>query len=139
MNRKRIGAIFRKELREYRRNGNTVVYTTGILPVVFLVQPLIAAFTLSSGAADSLRHEHSLIYMLAIPVLVPAALAAYSVVGERTQGTLEPVLATPVRREELVLGKALAAFAPSVVVATSSSPYMWSSSNSSPVPASRRP
>jgi hypothetical protein len=63
------------------------------------------------------HHAHSLIYMLAIPVLVPAALAAYSLIGERTQGSLEPMLATPVRKEELLLGKALAAFVPSVVVA----------------------
>lgn len=117
MNWRRVKAIFRKELREYRRNGNTVIYATAILPIVFLVQPLIAAFTLSSGASASLRQEHSLIYMLAIPVLVPAAISAYSVVGERAQGTLEPVLATPVRREELLLGKALAAFVPSVGVA----------------------
>jgi ABC-2 type transport system permease protein len=56
------------------------------------------------------------LYLLAIPSLVPAALAAYSIVGERLQGTLEPVLSTPVRSEELLLGKALAAFAPSVLV-----------------------
>ena len=54
--------------------------------------------------------------MLAIPALVPAALASYSVVGERLQGTLEPVLATPVRREEFLLGKALAAFVPSLTI-----------------------
>jgi ABC-2 type transport system permease protein len=39
------------------------------------------------------------------------------VVGERQQGTLEPVLTTPIRREEFLLGKALAALVPSVVVA----------------------
>ena len=33
------------------------------------------------------------------------------------QGTLEPVLPTPVRREELLLGKALAALVPSIAVA----------------------
>jgi ABC-2 type transport system permease protein len=55
--------------------------------------------------------------MLAIPVLVPATLASYSVVGERLQATLEPVLTTPVRRQELLLGKALAAFGPAVAVA----------------------
>ena len=55
--------------------------------------------------------------MLGIPALVPALLAAYSIVGERQQGTLEPVLITPITREELVLGKALAVFVPSVVVA----------------------
>jgi len=38
------------------------------------------------------------------------------VVGERVQGTLEPVLTTPIRREELLLGKALAVFVPSVAI-----------------------
>ena len=56
-------------------------------------------------------------YLLGIPAIVPAALAAYSVVGEREQGTLEPVLTTPVTREEFLLGKAIAAFVPSVLIA----------------------
>ena len=115
MNRRRILAIFRKELREYRHNGN-IIYAMAILPLIFLLQPLIEAFTISSNGSAAIRHENSLLYMLAIPVLVPAALAAYSVVGERIQGTLEPVLSTPIRSEELLLGKALAAFVPSVVV-----------------------
>jgi ABC-2 type transport system permease protein len=55
--------------------------------------------------------------MLGIPAIVPAAVAAYAVVGERQQGTLEPVLTTPVRREEFLLGKALAALVPSVAIA----------------------
>jgi ABC-2 type transport system permease protein len=54
--------------------------------------------------------------MLGIPAIVPAAVAAYAVVGERQQGTLEPVLTTPVRRQEFLLGKALAALVPSVTV-----------------------
>lgn len=116
MSRRRIAAVVKKELREYRRNGNVFIYATAVLPVVFIIQPLVEAFSLHSAAAAALRHEHSLIYMLAIPVLVPAALSAYSVVGERTQGTLEPLLTTPVRKEELLLGKALAAFVPSVLV-----------------------
>ncbi|MDQ2750635.1 MAG: ABC transporter permease subunit [Actinomycetota bacterium] len=116
MSWRRVRAILVKELREYRHNGN-IVYAMVILPLVFLLQPLIQIFTLPSSASATLHHEHSLIYMLAIPALVPAALASYSVVGERLQGTLEPVLATPVRREELLLGKALAAFVPSLAVA----------------------
>jgi ABC-type transport system involved in multi-copper enzyme maturation permease subunit len=115
MSRRRVRAIFRKELREYRHNGN-IVYAMVILPLVFLVQPLIQIFTLASSASATLHHEHALVYMLGIPALVPAALAAYSVVGERLQGTLEPVLATPVRREELLLGKALAALVPTLAV-----------------------
>lgn len=116
MNWRRVRAIVRKELREYRHNGN-VLMATAVLPLIFIIQPLIQVFTLSSKVAPALHREHALIYLLAIPVLVPAALAAYSVVGERTQGTLEPLLTTPLSREELLLGKALAAFLPSVVVA----------------------
>jgi len=115
VSRRRVRAIVRKELRDYRHNGN-IVYSTAILPVIFLIQPLIQAFTLPTSATTVLHREHALLYMLAIPVLVPAALAAYAVVGERIQGTLEPVLSTPIRREELLLGKALAAFLPSVAV-----------------------
>lgn len=115
ISRRRVGAIFSKELREYRRNGN-IVYAMVVLPVIFLVQPVVQIFTLPTSASAPLHHEHTLVYMLAIPALVPAALAAYSIVGERLQGTLEPVLSTPVRREELLLAKALAAFVPSVIV-----------------------
>jgi ABC-2 type transport system permease protein len=115
MSRRRVRAIYDKELREYRRNGN-IVYAMVILPFVFLIQPLIQIFTLPSSASATLHQEHSLVYMLAIPALVPATLASYAVVGERLQGTLEPVLATPVRHDELLLGKAIAAFVPSVVV-----------------------
>lgn len=116
LNWRRIRAVFRKELHEYRHDGN-IIYAMSILPLVFLIQPLIEVFTLPSAGSQTLRHEHSLLYMLAIPALVPAALAAYSVVGERLQGTLEPLLSTPIRSEELLLGKALAAFVPSIAVA----------------------
>ncbi len=105
-----------KELREYRHNGN-IIYAMAILPLVFLVQPLIQAFTLSTRAAAPLHHEHALLYLLAVPALVPAALASYAVVGERLQGTLEPILTTPISREELLLAKTLAVFLPSVLVA----------------------
>lgn len=40
MSRRRVRAIFGKELREYRHNGN-IIYAMVILPIVFLIQPLI--------------------------------------------------------------------------------------------------
>jgi ABC-type Na+ efflux pump permease subunit len=52
-----------------------------------------------------------------VPVVLPPVIAAYSVVGERDQGTLEPVLTTPVRGSELLLGKAVATFLPTVALA----------------------
>jgi ABC-type transport system involved in multi-copper enzyme maturation permease subunit len=113
---RRVRAIFRKELREYRRNGSIVV-GMAIVPLLFCIQPLVDVFALDSSASIPLRHGHLLLYMLGIPAIVPTFVAAYAVVGERQQGTLEPVLTTPIRREELLLGKALAALLPSIVVA----------------------
>ena len=116
MSRRRIRAIVRKEIRTYRRTGS-IVWAMAVIPFVFVVQPLISVFSLSSQAAMQLSHRHELLYMLAIPALVPVLLASYAVVGERQDGTLEPVLTTPISREELVLGKALAVFVPSIAVA----------------------
>jgi len=116
MSRRRIWAIVRKEVREYRRN-RSVIYGMAILPLVFAIQPLIAVLRLSSGASEGLAHEHVLLYMLGIPTLVPVFVAAYSVAGERQQGTLEPALTTPVRGDEFLIGKALAALLPSLLIA----------------------
>jgi ABC-2 type transport system permease protein len=113
---RQVRAIVRKELRDFRRNRNLTV-GMAIVPVLFSVQPLIAVFSLDPTASTPLSHEHVLLYMLGIPALVPSFVAAYSVVGERQQGTLEPVLTTPIRGEELLLGKALAALLPSLAVA----------------------
>jgi ABC-2 type transport system permease protein len=112
---RRIRAIFRKELREFRHNGSIVV-TMAVLPIIFIIPPLIALLELSSSQAGGLLSGDPLAYLLGIPALVPATIAAYAVVGERQQGTLEPVLTTPIRREEFLLGKALAALLPAMVI-----------------------
>ena len=116
MSRRRIRAIVRKEVRVYRRNGSIVV-AMAVIPFVFLIQPIVSVFAISSNAAMQISQHHELLYMLGIPALVPVMLASYAVVGERQEGTLEPVLTTPISREELVLGKALAVFGPSIAIA----------------------
>ena len=113
---RRIRAVLRKELREYRRH-RSVVMTMAIFPTVFLIQPLVVVFLTPGDAAAGLSQEHLLVYMLGIPVLAAGTLAAYSIAGERQQGTLEPVLTTPIRPEELLVGKLLAVLAPSIVIA----------------------
>jgi ABC-type transport system involved in multi-copper enzyme maturation permease subunit len=113
---RRIRAIEQKEIREYRRNRSIIV-TMAIFPLIFLIQPLVVLLRLSGSAGSSLSQYHVLLYMLAIPVLVPAMVAASAVTGERQQGTLEPALSTPIRREEFILGKALAALLPSIAIA----------------------
>jgi ABC-type Na+ efflux pump permease subunit len=115
----RAGAILRKELREYRRN-RFVILTMAVLPLIFVALPTVSLFTITvsvTSARLDTRIGLSLLYLLIIPAIVPSALSAYSVVGEREQGTLEPVLVTPIRREEFLVGKALAALIPALAVA----------------------
>lgn len=116
MSWRRIRAISRKELREYRRNRSVVV-TMAIFPLIFLIQPLFVVLAAPGSSSAALGQMHVLLYMLAIPVLVPAAVASSAVASERQQGSLEPVLTTPIRREEFLLGKALAALMPSIAIA----------------------
>lgn len=116
---RRVGALFRKELRDYRRN-RFVIFTMAFVPLLFVILPTVQLLTVNASSSSAKLDAHiglSLLYLLLIPAMVPSVLAAYSVVGEREQGTLEPVLITPVRREEFLVAKALAALVPTLLIA----------------------
>jgi ABC-type Na+ efflux pump permease subunit len=118
MSMTRVAAILRKEFAEFRRN-RFIVTTAGVLPLVFLISPTVSILSIkvTTGSAGlDKKIDAGLFLPLLIPVFVPAMLAAFAIVGEREQGTLEPVLTTPVRRAELVAGKALAIFLPALVI-----------------------
>jgi ABC-2 type transport system permease protein len=112
----RVRALYQKELREYRRNGS-IIATMAVTPLIFAIFPLLEVLALPASEASSFLHGDPLAVLLGIPALVPSIVAGYAVVGERQQGTLEPVLTTPIRREEVLMAKALAVLVPSLVVA----------------------
>jgi ABC-type Na+ efflux pump permease subunit len=114
----RVAAVARKELTEFRRS-RFIVVTMAVLPAIFLVLPTVQILTVKLSAANTIVDKRvglSLLYLLLVPVVVPSTTSAYSVVGERDQGTLEPLLATPLRRSEFILGKAAAIFIPAISV-----------------------
>jgi ABC-2 type transport system permease protein len=51
-----------------------------------------------------------------MPIILPSVIASYSVVGEKTSQTLEPLLATPVKTWELLVAKCLTSLLPSVLL-----------------------
>jgi ABC-type Na+ efflux pump permease subunit len=114
----RIRAVIRKELRDYRRK-RSIVAAMIILPTLFLVEPVVTIFLISGSTSGSSLDSYvifPLLYLLLIPVVTPSTLAAYTVVGEREQGTLEPLLTTPIRRQEFILGKAAAVMIPTLAL-----------------------
>ncbi len=55
--------------------------------------------------------------MLGLVAIIPASLiAANALVGEREQNTLEPLLCTPLTDRELLFGKVLSSFIPSIIL-----------------------
>jgi ABC-2 type transport system permease protein len=46
--------------------------------------------------------------------LLPVTIASYSLIGEKLQNSLEPLLATPTTDDEILAGKSIAAFLPAI-------------------------
>ena len=137
----KIWTLVRKEWAEVFKN-RFVIFTVAFLPLLFAVLPLmILYFTKTSGditdamsmsdlpssflemcgdlnAEGCMQYfvvsQFMLLFMM-VPMIVPITFASYSIVGEKTARTLEPLLATPITTLELLVGKALAASIPAVI------------------------
>jgi len=111
----RVRAVVHKELLDYRRKRSIVV-TMAILPAIFLIPPTLAVFLSPPTTSSDKYFGLPILLLLLIPVIMPSTLAAYSVVGEREQGTLEPLLTTPILRQEFIWGKGAAVMIPTVAL-----------------------
>jgi ABC-2 type transport system permease protein len=140
---RKVRTIVRKEWMEVFKN-RMVIFTVIFLPLLLSAIPLIMIYSMrgtGSAAGDSvtsqlpsqvagfvcpaglssaectqvfLVNQFMMLFML-IPVAIPGSIAAYSIVGEKTTRSLEPLLATPITTVELVVGKCLAALIPAVL------------------------
>jgi ABC-2 type transport system permease protein len=137
---KKIKTIILKEWMEVFKN-RLVIFTVAFLPLLMTAIPLAILYTMqgTSAAAGAtslpaevtkgmcpidlngaecmqvyLVSQFMMLFML-IPVAIPGTIAAYSIVGEKTTRSLEPLLATPITTIELLTGKCLAAVIPAVI------------------------
>ncbi len=79
------------------------------------IDPLLAGMSMVELSQAVIGKQMAIIFLIN-PILIPGSIASYSIVGEKTRRTLEPLLATPIRTWELMLAKSLAAFIPTIVV-----------------------
>ena len=129
----KVLVILRKEFIEIVQQ-RILLFSILLPSLLFVVIPFIFLQRVSNGSnASSLNvpslqgltlHEYiqgvvgtlfSNVFLL-LSMIVPSTIAAYSIIGEKTSHTLEPLLATPVRRWQLLAGKMLAALVPAVLV-----------------------
>ncbi|MDX1435718.1 MAG: ABC transporter permease subunit [Anaerolineales bacterium] len=136
----KIRVVIRKEWSEIFRN-RLVLFSVAFLPILFTALPLLILNGMGSSAdlgddlpldaaaqfgaaCDALSGAECTQYFLAsqflvlymiLPIMIPVTIASYSIVGEKTTRTLEPVLATPITNIELLAGKALSAVIPALI------------------------
>lgn len=134
----KIRTIIGKEWSEVFKN-RLVFFSVAFLPLIFIALPVVtmlatggmgaeeAGFDEGIPAMDTLcvgltatecgevyfLNLYAFMFMI-LPVAIPVTIAAYSIVGEKTTRSLEPLLATPITTTELLAGKALAAIIPAV-------------------------
>lgn len=138
---KHIRTIINKEWSEVFKN-KLVLSVVLVMPILFSLLPLVMlGVTSSTSMLDISPEEAGLppelfstlcggmnagectqVYMLSqfmlffvmMPLIIPVTIAAYSIVGEKTTRSLEPLLATPITTTELLAGKCFAAVIPAV-------------------------
>lgn len=138
---KKIRVLIGKEWSEVFRN-KIVIFSVTFMPLIFAIIPLGILYTtrgadMSAVQAEFGRAFGQLQYLCAplegiqctqflllqqfmslfllMPAIIPVTIASYSIVGEKTTRTLEPLLATPITTVELLAGKALAASIPALL------------------------
>jgi ABC-type Na+ efflux pump permease subunit len=103
-----------KELKVIRRKKSIILYTV-LFPILssILFSLIVKNDVVSSGGISSdfqLGLESLTYFFVVMAAVLPSSIAAYSIVGEKVEKSLEPLLATPTTDEEILLGKTIAAF-----------------------------
>ncbi len=104
-----------KDFKIYTKKSS-VIYATVAMPfIVGIVFPFIVNYSLNRGAKSlsaaavpGLMDTFSLWFLIGAAI-VPTAIASYSLVGEKIQKSLEPMLATPMSDGDILLGKTISA------------------------------
>jgi len=132
--------IFKKEIKEIVRNKNIWLPIFIITAIFSIAMPLVFILASSSilkdedtinfvnkifGQVDDPLKlligfilKQFLIFLLMIPAMVPSLIAPSSVIMEKENNTLEPLLATPLKTSELLMGKSLTALVPAFIIST---------------------
>jgi ABC-2 type transport system permease protein len=91
-----------------------ILYTLIILPLLISVGlPLTVSSLTEITEITALLNAFSFFYII-LAYILPSTLASYSILGEKIEQSLEPLLATPTTDSELLFGKTITSFLPCV-------------------------
>jgi ABC-2 type transport system permease protein len=109
--------IAQKEFKVTRRKKSVISYVVALPLLLAIFFTLVVKNDFASGISSNyqLGFESLTYFYVVFAAILPSSLAAYSIVGEKIEKSLEPLLATPVSDGEILLGKSIAAFLPSIL------------------------
>ncbi len=106
-------SVAAKDFKIYRKKINVIRASIAFPLFVSVLFPLILNYSIGKEPASvavtvapSLMDSFS-IWFLVASVTIPTAIASYSLVGEKLQRSLEPLLATPMTDGDILLGKSI--------------------------------
>jgi ABC-2 type transport system permease protein len=109
-----------RDFKIFRRQKN-IWYSIIVFPIIISVLfPAILEYAgqrsggLSAANLPNLLNSFSFFIVIGA-AFIPLGIASYSIVGEKIEKSLEPLLATPLTDGEILLGKAIAALLPALV------------------------
>ncbi|MDA4115136.1 MAG: ABC transporter permease subunit [Thaumarchaeota archaeon] len=108
--------IAQKEMKVLRRKKSVISYIIALPLILSVLFSLVVQNDIVSSSGLSPDYQlglDSLTYFFVVfAAILPASIAAYSIVGEKIEKSLEPLLSTPTTDGEILLGKSIAAFLP---------------------------
>jgi len=107
-----------KDIKIVLRKRYVLFSLIGFAIIISIGLPLVLHTVVSREGPASTRlpdflNAFSFFYVVGAGLL-PTLIASYSIVGEKVEKSLEPLLAAPITDRELLLGKSIAAFIPSI-------------------------
>jgi len=98
----------------FRQAGSSAATELNDPEIMAMAGALCAGLTAADCTIVYTLNLFVLMFMI-LPVAIPVTIAAYSIVGEKTTRSLEPLLATPITTTELLASKIIAAIVPAVL------------------------
>lgn len=110
-----------KELKVIRRK-KSIIYSIIALPLLVSVAFSLYVNQIATAASGlpsdlSLGLDSITYFFVVLAAVLPASIASYSIVGEKVEKSLEPLLATPASDGEILLGKSIASSVPPILAA----------------------
>ena len=109
--------IAARDFKIFRRQKN-IWYSIIVVPLIIsIIFPAILEFAgrktggIPVATLPALLNSFSFFFVIAA-AFIPISIASYSIVGEKVEKSLEPLLATPITDEEILLGKTISASLP---------------------------